>query len=48
LQRELAGSSRTSSDDLVDEYGEYVDDDDEDGEDDDHHHNGGSPPSGRR
>jgi hypothetical protein len=47
LQRELAGSSRTSSDDLVDEYGEYVDDD-EDGEDDDHHHNGGSPPSGRR
>jgi hypothetical protein len=46
LQRELAGSSRTSSDDLVDEYGEYVDD--EDGEDDDHHHNGGSPPPGLR
>ncbi len=35
LQRELAGSSRKSSDDLVDEYGEHVDEDEEEDEDDD-------------
>ena len=34
LQRELAGSSRKSSDDLVDEYGEHVDEDEEDEDDD--------------
>jgi hypothetical protein len=46
LQRELAGSSRNSSNDDVDEYGEYVDDDEEDDEDDGPEAEG-SPP-GRR
>jgi Protein of unknown function (DUF3073) len=47
LQRELAGSSRNSSDDLVDEYGEYVDEDEDEDEDDDPAA-GGSPPGRRR
>ncbi|MDT4986881.1 MAG: hypothetical protein QOI74_975 [Micromonosporaceae bacterium] len=42
LQRELAGSSRDSPGDLVDDYGEYVD------EDDDEDDRGGSSPPGRR
>jgi hypothetical protein len=42
LQRELAGSSRNTSDDLVDEYGEYLDEDDEDEDPDD------GPPPGHR
>jgi hypothetical protein len=45
LQRELAGSSRKTSDDLVDEYGEYVDEDDEDEDDDSETE---SSPRGRR
>jgi hypothetical protein len=44
LQRELGGSSRTSDDD-VDEFGQYVDD----GEDDDKNDGEvGSSPPGRR
>jgi hypothetical protein len=35
LQRELAGSSRKSSDDEFDEYDEYADDEDEDDSADD-------------
>ncbi len=49
LQRELAGSSGNSSDDLVDEYGEYADEDEEEDEDDyDDPAAGGSPPGRRR
>jgi hypothetical protein len=48
LQRELAGSSRNSSDDLVDEYGEYVDEDDDEDDEDDDPVAGGSPPGRRR